>query len=38
MLLILALDVPGIVQLGPKALIMMLAGTAGVIVGAPVAL
>jgi uncharacterized membrane protein len=38
MLLILALDVPGILRLGPKALIMMLAGTAGVIVGAPIAL
>ncbi len=38
MLLILALDVPGIIRLGPKALIMLLAGTAGVVVGAPVAL
>lgn len=38
MLLILALDVPGIVRLGPKALIMMLAGTAGVVIGAPIAL
>lgn len=38
MLLILALDVPGIIRLGPKALIMMLAGTAGVVIGAPVAL
>ncbi len=38
MLLILALDVPGIVRLGPKALIMMLAGTAGVLIGGPVAL
>lgn len=38
MLLILALDVPGIIRLGPKALIMMLAGTAGVIIGAPIAL
>ncbi|HEY5558669.1 MAG TPA: DUF819 family protein [Steroidobacteraceae bacterium] len=38
MLLILSLDVPGIVRLGPKALIMMLAGTAGVIIGAPIAL
>jgi uncharacterized membrane protein len=37
-LLILALDLPGIVRLGPKAIIMMLAGTAGVVVGAPVAL
>jgi len=38
MLLILALDVPGILRLGPKALIMLLAGTAGVVVGAPIAL
>lgn len=38
MLLILALDVPGIIRLGPKALIMMLAGTAGVVIGAPFAL
>lgn len=38
MLLILALDVPGIMRLGPKALIMMLAGTAGVIIGGPIAL
>ena len=38
MLLILALDVPGIVRLGPKALIMMLAATAGVMIGGPVAL
>lgn len=37
-LLILALDVPGIVRLGPKALIMLLAGTAGVVIGAPIAL
>lgn len=37
-LLILALDVPGIIRLGPKALIMLLAGTAGVVIGAPVAL
>jgi len=37
-LLILALDLPGILRLGPKALVMMLAGTAGVVVGAPVAL
>ncbi len=37
-LLILALDVPGIVKLGPKALIMLLAGTAGVVIGAPIAL
>jgi uncharacterized membrane protein len=38
MLLILALDLPGIVRLGPKALVMMLAGTAGVVIGAPIAL
>jgi len=38
MLLILALDVPGIIRLGPKALVMMLAGTVGVVIGAPIAL
>jgi uncharacterized membrane protein len=38
MLLILSLDVPGIIRLGPKALVMFLAGTAGVIIGAPIAL
>jgi len=38
MLLILALDVPGLIRLGPKALVMLLAGTAGVIIGAPIAL
>jgi len=37
-LLILALDIPGLIRLGPKALIMMLAGTVGVILGAPIAL
>ena len=37
-LLILALDLKGIVRLGPKAIIMLLAGTAGVVIGAPVAL
>jgi uncharacterized membrane protein len=37
-LLILALDLPGIARLGPKAVIMMVAGTAGVVVGAPIAL
>lgn len=36
-LLILALDVPGILRLGPKALIMFLAGTAGVVIGGPIA-
>ena len=38
LLLILALDVPGIIRLGPKAVIMLLAGTAGVVVGGPIAL
>jgi len=38
LLLILALDVPGIIRLGPKAGIMLLAGTAGVVIGAPLAL
>ena len=37
-LLILALDLPAIIRLGPKAGIMLLAGTAGVVIGAPVAL
>ena len=36
-LLILALDLPGIVRLGPKAIIMLLAGTAGVVIGGPLA-
>ena len=38
LLLILALDVPGILRLGPKAGIMLLAGTAGVVIGGPLAL
>ena len=38
LLLILALDLPGIIRLGPKAGIMLLAGTAGVVLGAPLAL
>ena len=38
LLLVLALDVPGIIRLGPKAIIMLLAGTAGVVIGAPIAL
>lgn len=37
-LLILALDLPGIMRLGPKAVIMLLAGTTGVVIGGPVAL
>jgi len=38
LLLILALDLPGIIRLGPKAIIMLLAGTAGVVVGGPFSL
>ena len=38
LLLLLALDVPGIIRLGPKAGIMLLAGTIGVVIGGPVAL
>jgi uncharacterized membrane protein len=38
LLLILALDVPGIIRLGPKAVVMLLAGTVGVVIGAPIAL
>ncbi len=37
-LLIIALDLPGIIRLGPKAVIMLLAGTTGVLIGGPVAL
>ena len=37
-LLILSLDLPGIMRLGPKAVIMLLAGTAGVVIGGPIAL
>jgi len=38
LLLILALDLRGIIRLGPKAIIMLLAGTAGVVVGGPLSL
>ena len=38
LLLILALDVPGILRLGPKAVVMLLAGTAGVVIGGPISL
>ena len=38
LLLILALDLPGIIRLGPKAIIMLLAGTAGVVIGGPFSL
>lgn len=37
-LLIIALDIPGIVRLGPRAVIMLLAGTLGVVIGGPMAL
>jgi len=38
LLLILALDLPAILRLGPKAVIMLLAGTTGVVIGGPVSL
>ncbi len=37
-LLILSVDVKAILNLGPKALIMFLTGTAGIVIGAPVSL
>lgn len=37
-LLTISIDMRGIVQLGPKAVIMFLAGTAGIILGGPIAL
>ncbi len=37
-LLILSLDLPAIIRLGPKAGIMLLAGTFGVVIGGPIAL
>lgn len=37
-LLTLSIDLKGIVRLGPKAVIMFLAGTAGVVIGGPLAL
>ena len=37
-LLTLGSDLPGMLRLGPKALWMFLAGTAGVVIGAPIAL
>lgn len=37
-LLTLSLDVPAILRLGPKALITMLAGTLGIVLGGPIAL
>lgn len=38
LLLVLSLDVPGILRLGPKAVTMLLAGTAGVVIGGPISL
>ncbi|MHC5111754.1 MAG: DUF819 family protein [Planctomycetota bacterium] len=38
LLLILSLDLPGIIRLGPKAGIMLLAGTFGVVIGGPISL
>lgn len=37
-LLMITVDVPAILRLGPKALLMMLSGTVGVILGGPIAL
>lgn len=37
-LLILSLDLPAILRLGPKPVIMLLTGTAGVVIGGPIAL
>lgn len=38
LLLILALDVPAILRLGPKAIVMLLVGTIGIVIGGPIAL
>lgn len=38
LLLIISLDLPGIIRLGPKAGIMLLAGTVGVLIGGPISL
>lgn len=37
-LLTLSVDLPGILKLGPKALIMFLTGTAGIVLGGPIAI
>lgn len=37
-LLTISIDLPGILKLGPKALIMFFTGTAGIIIGGPVAI
>ncbi len=38
LLMVLALDLPGILRLGPKALVMLLTGTFSVVIGGPIAL
>jgi uncharacterized membrane protein len=38
LLLVLALDVPAVLRLGPKAIIVLLAGTLGVVIGGPISL
>lgn len=38
LLLIVSLDLPAIIRLGPKAVIMLLAGTFGVVIGGPISL
>ncbi|HNO77123.1 MAG TPA: DUF819 family protein [Phycisphaerae bacterium] len=38
LLLIVALDLPGIMRLGWKAVVMLLAGTTGIVIGGPIAL
>ncbi len=38
LLLILGLDLPGIIRLGPKAVVMLLAGTFSVVIGGPISL
>jgi len=37
-LLCLSIDMKGIIKLGPKAIIMFLAGTAGIVIGGPIAI
>ncbi len=37
-LLTLSIDIPGVVRLGPKAIIMFLTGTVGIVIGGPLAL
>lgn len=38
LLLTLSLDLPAIVRLGPKPIVMLLTGTAGIVIGGPIAL